>query len=274
MSKLLTNRKALMNMVRRIAIEAGNITLKHFDDAGYHGADAKADGSPVTKADREAEAYIEPELKKILPEIIMVGEESALSRIRPDLSQHEYFWLVDPLDGTTEFISGSGEYTVNIALIHNRKPVLGVIYAPVPGEMYAGYINPDGESEALIWKEDSGIEKSIHVRTPPNRGLIVVASKNHGDKGRLDKFLEDFKIEKLIKKGSSLKICSIAAGKADLYARFGLTCEWDTAAGHAILRAAGGDILKTDGSELLYGGDDPKFLNPEFIASGFDWRTE
>lgn len=261
-----------MNMVRRIAIEAGNITLRHFDDAGYHGADAKADGSPVTIADREAEAYIEPELKKILPDILMIGEETALKRERPDLSQHEYFWLVDPLDGTKEFISGSGEYTVNIALIHNRKPVLGVIYAPVPGDLYAGYINPDGEMEALNWKDDSGMEKAIHVRPPPARGITVVASKSHGDTQKLDDFLSGFKTEKLIKRGSSLKICAIAAGKADLYARFGLTCEWDTAAGHAILRAAGGDILRTDGSALLYGGNDPAFLNPEFIAAGFDWN--
>lgn len=269
--KLLTNRKALMNMVRRIAVEAGNITLKHFDDAGYQGADAKADGSPVTLADQEAEAYIEPELKKILPGIIMVGEESANERARPDLSRHEYFWLVDPLDGTKEFISGSGEYTVNIALIHNRQPVLGVVYAPVPGDLYAGYTDPDGTSGALLWKEDSNIEKPIHVRTPPAKGLRVVASKNHGSGSKLDQFLNEFKIEKLVKKGSSLKICVIAAGKADLYPRFGLTCEWDTAAGHAVLKAAGGNITKTDGSEFLYGGDDPKFLNPEFIAAGFDW---
>jgi 3'(2'), 5'-bisphosphate nucleotidase len=269
--KLLTSRKALMNMVRRIAIEAGNITLRHFDDAGYHGADAKADGSPVTVADREAEAYIEEELKKILPSILMVGEETALKRARPDLSLHDYFWLVDPLDGTMEFISGSGEYTVNIALIHKRRPVMGVIYAPVPGELYAGYINPDGEMGAMIWKEDSGVEKPISVRPPPARGLSVVASKNHGNPKKLEDFLSGYKIDKVVKRGSSLKICAIAAGKADLYARFGLTCEWDTAAGHAILRAAGGDIRKTDGSELNYGGDDPRFLNPEFIASGFDW---
>ena len=272
--KLLTNRKALMNMVRRIAVEAGNITLKHFDDAGYQDADEKADGSPVTLADQEAEAYIEPQLKKILPDILMVGEETSGERARPNLTAHEYFWLVDPLDGTKEFISGSGEYTINIALIHNRQPVLGVIYAPVPGELYAGYIDPDGSGGATLWKEDSNIEKPIHVRTPPAKGLRVMASKSHASDAKLDKFLEEFKIEKLIKKGSSLKICAIAAGKADLYPRFGLTCEWDTAAGHAILKAAGGNITNTDGSALLYGGDDPEFLNPEFIAAGFDWSAE
>ncbi len=274
MSKLLTNRKALRNMVRRIAVEAGNITLQYFDEAGYSGADAKADGSPVTLADQKAEIYIEQELKAILPDILMVGEESANERARPDLSKHEYFWLVDPLDGTKEFISGSGEYTVNIALIHNRQPVLGVVYAPVPGDLYAGYIDPDGSMEAIIWNDDTKHEKSIRSRTPPDRGLIVVASKNHGSGEKLDQFLEGFKIEKLLKRGSSLKICVIAAGKADLYPRFGPTCEWDTAAGHAVLKAAGGNITKTDGSEFLYGGDDPKFLNPEFIAAGFDWAAE
>lgn len=272
--KLLNNRKALMNMVRRVAVAAGNITLDYFDDAGYHGADIKGDGSPVTIADRKAEAYIEPELQKILPGVLMVGEESAHERSRPDLSQHEYFWLVDPLDGTSEFISGSGEYTVNIALIHNRQPVVGVIYAPVPGDLYAGYIDTNGEKEAILWREDTDIEKTIHVRRPPERGLTVVASKTHRGGARLDAFLEEFKIEKMLKKGSSLKICMIAAGKADLYPRLGPTCEWDTAAGHAILRAAGGDITRTDGQKLVYGGDDPQFLNPDFIAAGFDWAGD
>ena len=269
--KLLTNRKALMNMIRRIAVEAGNITLKHFDDAGYQGADTKADGSPVTLADQEAEAYIEAQLKKILPNILMIGEETASERKRADLSAHEYFWLVDPLDGTKEFISGSGEYTVNIALIHNRQPVMGVVYTPVLGNLYAGYTDPDGSTGTVLWKEDSGVEKPLRVRTPPEKGLRVVASKNHGDREELNNFLSGFKVEKLIKKGSSLKICAIAAGKADLYPRFGPTCEWDTAAGHAVLKAAGGIITTTEGSELIYGGDDPKFLNPEFIAANFEW---
>lgn len=270
--KLLQNRKALMNMVRRIALQAGEITLKHFDDAGYHGADVKGDGSPVTIADQEAEEYIEAELKKILPDVLMVGEESAQERTRPDLSKHEYFWLVDPLDGTKEFISGSGEYTVNIALIHNRQPVMGVVFAPVPGELYAGYTDPSGEAEAIIWKEDSDKEKNITVRPAPERGLTVIASKSHGSASDLEKFLEGFKVEKTMKKGSSLKICMIAAGKADLYPRHGPTCEWDTAAGHAVLRGAGGEITDFDGKPLLYGGDDPKFLNPYFVAAGFDWQ--
>lgn len=270
-SKFLKNRKAIMNMVRRVALAAGEITLKHFDDAGYHGADVKGDGSPVTAADQEAEIYIEAELKKMLPGILMVGEESAQERKRPDLSKHEYFWLVDPLDGTKEFISGSGEYTVNIALIHNGQPVMGVVFAPVPGELYAGFIDEDGYGEALVWKEDSDKEKPIEVRPPPQKGITVIGSKSHGSASEMEKFLEGFKVEKTMKKGSSLKICMIAAGKADLYPRHGPTCEWDTAAGHAVLRAAGGEITEFDGKPLVYGGSDPKFLNPYFVAAGFNW---
>lgn len=261
-------------MARRIAVEAGNITLDYYDDAGYSGADIKGDGSPVTIADQKAEAYIEAALKNILPDVVMVGEESVDAHGFPDLAGQDYFWLVDPLDGTKEFISGGGEYTVNIALIYKGEPVMGVVYAPVPGDLYAGYINPDGEGEAIFWREDTDHEKQIHVRKSPNKGIIAVASKNHGDTGKLDSFLEGFKVEKLIKRGSSLKICTIAAGKADLYPRFGPTSEWDTAAGHAVLKAAGGDITDLQGKTLSYGGADPKFLNPEFVAAGFDWFSE
>lgn len=273
-NKLLENRKALMNMVRRIAIEAGNLTLDYFEDAGMQGVDSKADGSPVTLADKEAEDLISVALEKILPNVLMVGEETHQVRDLSNLSEQDYFWLVDPLDGTKEFISGSGEYTVNIALIHKCEPVMGVVYAPVPGDLFAGFIDPDGHKEALIWREDTDKEKPIHVRTPPSKGITVIASKNHGSASELDKFLEGFKVAKTMKKGSSLKICMIAAGKADLYPRHGPTCEWDTAAGHAVLSAAGGDITDFDGKPLRYGGSDPKFLNPYFVASGFDWSIE
>lgn len=272
--KLLSNRKALRNILSRLAVQAGEITLDYFEDAGYVGADIKADGSPVTLADQKAEALIEEELKKLLPDVLMVGEESASERERPDLSKHEYFFLVDPLDGTKEFVSGSGEYTVNIALIHNRQPVLGIVYAPAIGDLYAGHIDENGQGEAIVTREETNTEKEISVRPYPPKGLTVVASKNHGNDQKLDEFLLGFKVNKIVKRGSSLKICAVACGKADLYPRFGPTCEWDTAAGHALLRAAGGDITKTDGSAFLYGGDDPKFLNPEFIAAGFDWNIE
>lgn len=254
-------------MVRRIAVEAGHATLAHFDESGYAGADIKGDGSPVTIADREAEEIIERKLKEILPAVPVIGEEAAETGTLPDLSGAEHFWLVDPLDGTKEFISGSGDYTVNIALIHNGTPVLGVVYAPANGELYAGC---EG-GNAVRWLEDNNNEKEIRVRRAPKAGLTVVASRNHGDSGKLDKFLENYKVEKLVKRGSSLKICAIAAGKADLYPRFGPTCEWDTAAGDAVLRAAGGLLTTTDHQPFTYGHADRKFLNPEFIAAPSDF---
>ena len=261
-SKILQHLPALCNQVRRVAIEAGELTLDYFDEAGYQGADAKADGSPVTLADQKAEELIEKALKDITPEILIVGEEAASDGYRPDLSKEEYFWLVDPLDGTKEFISGSGDYTVNIALIQNNEPILGVVYVPYLGELYAAC----GKGTAIRWTEESGKEKPIYVREAPDEGLTVVSSKSHGKGEKLDQFLSHYKIRKQIQRGSSLKICSIAAGKADMYPRFGLTCEWDTAAAHAVLRSAGGLLTDIHGNELTYGGADPKFLNPEFIA--------
>lgn len=262
MTKILQHLPALCNQIRRVAVEAGDITLNHFDDAGYQGADAKADGSPVTLADQEAEHFITEKLKEIVPDVLVVGEEAASEGYRPDLEEHEYFWLVDPLDGTKEFISGSGDYTVNIALIHKGEPVLGVVYAPVHGELYAGC----GEGTAIRWMEDNDNEKPIHVREVPNEGMTIVSSKSHGSGEKLDNFLSHYKIKKQVKRGSSLKICSVASGKADMYPRFGPTCEWDTAAAHAVLRSAGGRLTDINGAELSYGGRDPKFLNPEFIA--------
>jgi 3'(2'), 5'-bisphosphate nucleotidase len=266
-SKLLQNRAALCNMVRRLAIEAGDITLQYFDEAGFHGTEHKQDGSPVTQADREAEVLIEKGLLNLLPDVPVVGEEAIAAGHTPDISGSEYFWLVDPLDGTREFISGSGDYTVNIALIHHGEPVLGVVYAPALGDLYAGFVEADG-GKAVRWNADSDKEKEIYVRTPPKAGLTVVASRSHGTKAeQMEKFLEDYKVEKLLKRGSSLKICIIAAGKADLYPRLGTTSEWDTAAGDAVLRAAGGKIVDLEGNPLRYGKAAAKFLNPHFVAS-------
>lgn len=249
--------------MRRIALEAGDVTLEYFDESGFDGADAKADGSPVTVADEAAEKIITAALKDILPDVMIVGEEAAAAGYRPDTSNEEFFWLVDPLDGTKEFISGSGDYTVNIALIKNGLPILGVVYAPAKGELFAAA----GEGTAVRWTDESEKDRKIYVRKPPKEGLTVVASLNHSNDERLEKFLADYKVQKVLKRGSSLKICAIACGKADLYPRLGPTCEWDTAAGHAVLLGAGGIMTDIDGKPLTYGGADPKFLNPEFIAS-------
>ena len=266
--KLLANLGALCNMVRRVALEAGDITLKYFEGADCGQLDNKSDGSPVTLADQEAEALIQQKLAEITPGIPIVGEEAASEGKAPDnFDRDGYFWIVDPLDGTKEFIGGGGDYTVNIALINKGEPILGVVYAPAKGELYAGH----GEGTAVRWLEDTDKEKDISVRPAPNSGLVVVASKSHGDESRLEKFLEQFKIDKVVKRGSSLKICVIAAGKADLYPRFGPTCEWDTAAADAVLRSAGGVLTDIDGNALRYGGSNPKWLNPEFIACSFKW---
>lgn len=264
MSKILEHLPALCHQIRRLSIEAGNLTLDYFDESGYQGADVKADGSPVTLADQKAEDLITKALKEITPNVLIVGEEAASEGYRPDLTNEEYFWCVDPLDGTKEFISGSGDYTVNIGLIRNHEPVLGVVYAPVHGELYAAC----GEGTAIWWMEDSDKERPIHVREAPVEGLTIVSSKSFGSGEKLDEFLTHYKIRKSIKRGSSLKICSVAAGKADMYPRFGPTCEWDTAAAHAVLKSAGGLLTDINGNELRYGGSDPKFLNPEFIARG------
>lgn len=261
MSKLLSHPQALSNVMRRLAQEAGEITLDFFEEGMRLDADEKADGSPVTEADRRAEAHIIKELEDLFPGVPVVAEECMAAGVCPDLTGQEYFWLIDPLDGTREFVAGSMDYTVNIALIKHGAPHMGVIYAPALGEMYL----TDGEGGATRWLEDTGTEKSIRVRRPSRSGLVVIASKNRGA-AEIDKYLEEQKVEKIIRRGSSLKICAVAMGRADLYPGFGATCEWDTAAGHAILRAAGGDIVMLDGAPLTYGHADRKFINPSFIA--------
>lgn len=265
-SKLLNHRAALCNMVRRIAVDAGEAILDHSDQNGIVIAQIKADGSPVTEADQKAEAMIEAALKDILPDVPMVGEEGVEAGRTYDLENAEYFWLVDPLDGTRNYIAGGSDYTVNIGLIHKGTPVLGVIYAPERGELYAGYTDEAG-NRAFRYFEDSDTEKDMRVRRMPKDGLVVMSSGTHASAPRMDDFLQEFKIAKIIRRASSLKICAVAGGKADIYPRFGKTCEWDTAAGDAILRAAGGAIRDFKGQELVYGRSGPLFENPEFIAA-------
>ncbi len=264
--KLIANPAALSNIIRRIAIEAGDITLDYFEGGKDAGVEEKGDGSPVSLADKEAELHIQKALNDLTPTIPMIGEEAAEAARLPDLKGEDYFWLVDPLDGTREFIAGGDDFTVNIALIHKGEPIMGVVFAPATGDLYAGY----GQT-AIKYNQDTGKEKPIHVRPEPKAGVTVVASRRHGSDEKLERFLSEFKVNKVVKKGSSLKICAIAEGKADLYPRFGPTCEWDIGAGHAVLRAAGGYVTKEDGTPLTYGGHNPKFLNPEFIASSFSW---
>ena len=253
MKNLLEQARALIPVV----LAAGKIELEYFrQDVDVLD---KLDGSPVTLADQEAEKLIAERLNVLFPGIPMVGEEAASSGIIPDISGGT-FWLVDPLDGTKEFITGSGDFTVNIALLADFVPVMGIIYAPATDELYFG-----AGGQAFMRLQDKP-EQKIFVRDIPAAGMTIVASKRHGDPARLEDFLRGKKVAATVNRGSSLKFCAIAAGQADIYPRLGPTCEWDTAAGDAILRAAGGCVTTLAGQPLSYGKVDKKFLNPDFLA--------
>ena len=220
----------------------------------------KQDASPVTEADEKAEAVILAALAKIAPDIPVISEEAAAAGHIPDVGDR--FWLVDPLDGTKEFISRNGEFTVNIALIENGLPSLGVVFAPALNRLFAGIA---GEGAFV---EDNGARRVVRCRNVPAQGLTVVSSRSHGDAAALDAFLAGRKVASSVNAGSSLKLCLVATGEADLYPRLGRTMEWDIAAGHAVLRAAGGHVKTLQGTELGYG---KKGLdNPHFVASGAD----
>ena len=225
----------------------------------------KADGSPVTKADLDADSIIRARLPGIMPDVPVVSEEMAEMR-RDALPSR--FILVDPLDGTREYTAGRDEFTVNIALIDDRQPVAGTVYAPALGQLYVGgdqalraEVRPD---EPLPRAETM---RRLRTSPVPGEGLRAVASRSHLDPAT-KQWLDDQHIVELRSAGSSLKFCVIAEGEADVYPRFGPTMEWDTAAGHAVLRAAGGCVLGLDGSPISYGKTDVGFRNNSFIAWG------
>ena len=218
----------------------------------------KDDASPVTEADERAEALILPELTALTPDVPIVSEEAAAAGVLPEAGSR--FWLVDPLDGTKEFVSRNGEFTVNIALVEDGRPVLGVVLCPALGRLYAGAV---GEGAFV---EDEEGRREIACRRPPADGLTIVSSRSHGDADALEAFLAGRPVASSVPAGSSLKFCLVAAGEADLYPRLGRTMEWDTAAGHAVVSAAGGRVSAVGGGELGYGK--PGFENPHFVAEG------
>lgn len=218
----------------------------------------KSDASPVTLADERAEAVILEALRTLDPHSPVIAEEAVAAGHVPEVDDR--FWLVDPLDGTREFIGRNGEFTVNIALVQGGVPVLGVVFAPALGRMFAGQV---GDGASL---EDAQGRRAIHCRDVPAEGLTVVASRSHGDADALDTYLGGRKVAALRNAGSSLKLCLVAAGEADLYPRLGRTMEWDIAAGHAVLAAAGGRVTDLSGAPLRYGK--PGFDNPHFVAMG------
>ncbi len=238
-----------------IAGEAGRVLMRHY---GRVDARLKADRSPVTDADEAAEAVIVEALRRLAPDIPVVAEEMAAASPAP-LEAGERFWLVDPLDGTKEFLGGNGEFTVNIALVERDGPTLAVVGAPARDLLYVS----DGSGS---WRADgSGGFVPIRTRRPPARGLTAATSRSHLDE-ESRAFLATLPVADTVTGGSSLKFCLVAEGGADVYPRFGRTMEWDTAAGHAILKAAGGNVVLPGGEELRYGK--PGFANPAFVAWG------
>ncbi|MFC7334469.1 3'(2'),5'-bisphosphate nucleotidase CysQ [Rhodocista pekingensis] len=262
----------LLGPVRALAEEAGRAILEVYRrrtgaEAGAGTGDAgawatatwKADGSPVTAADKAAEAAILPALRRLTPGIPVVSEEAFAAGDIPAVAGS--FWLVDPLDGTKEFLRGNGEFTVNIALVRDGAPVLGVVHAPVGGATYAA-AGPGTAVRSLPGQPDT----PLAVRPPPAEGLTVLHSRSHADLAALARCLDRHAVREKLVLGSSLKFCRIAEGVADLYPRLGGTMEWDTAAGHAVLAAAGGRVETLDGKPLAYGKTG--FANPHFLARG------
>ncbi len=240
----------------RVVRAAGQAVLEVYEEA--FDVDMKADGSPVTEADRRSEEIIVAGIERIAPELPIIAEESAgaaLGEAAPPA-----FWLVDPLDGTKEFISRNGEFTVNVALIEEGGPVLGIVLAPAVGRLYTA---APGTQPAV---EDESGRREIATRSIPAEGATVVSSRSHGDAEALERFFEGRSIAASITAGSSLKFCAVAAAEADIYPRFGRTMEWDTAAGDAVLRAAGGVVKDLSGAVMRYGK--PGFENPHFVAYG------
>lgn len=244
--------QALAAIARRAGDEIMAVYATDFDVRG------KADASPVTEADERAEALIVPALQALAPEVPVVAEEAVAAGRVPEVGRR--FWLVDPLDGTKEFISRNGEFTVNIALVEDGAPRLGVVLAPALGRLFAGVVGQGA------WVEEGGRRRAIAVRRPPAAGLTVVASRSHGDAAALEAFLAGRRVARQVSAGSSLKLCLVAAGEADCYPRLGRTMEWDIAAGHAVLAAAGGRVETIAGGPLRYGK--PGFDNPHFVAWG------
>lgn len=256
-----------------VAVQAGAVILDVYRKPLE--VRSKDDSSPVTVADERAEQLICDALQRLCPDVPVVAEERVAAGILPAVIG-DLFFLVDPLDGTREFVEGRPDFTVNIALIAGGKPVLGIVYAPGKGMIYWG--SPEGAYRGFVAKGVSGEADMITDVAPiatrpcPSRA-VVVSSRSHAS-DQTQRFIDSLGDVDLVSVGSSQKFCTVAAGEADIYPRFGRTMEWDIAAGHAILAAAGGQVVSLDGEPMLYGkrdqADDSDFANPFFIASGSD----
>ncbi|SHG74725.1 3'(2'),5'-bisphosphate nucleotidase [Kaistia soli DSM 19436] len=247
-------------------LRAGRVVLEVYDSA--FAVEQKGDSSPVTEADRLAEVIILADLARLVPGIPVVAEEACSSGQVPAVGAT--FFLVDPVDGTREFISRNGDFTVNIGLIRNGTPVLGIVYAPVRGALYLGRLG--AAAERLYVENDRVVARQIiGVACPCPEPPRIIASRSHRT-SETDAFIATHPGASIVSAGSSLKFCLMAAGEADLYPRMGPTMQWDTAAGDAVLRAAGGIVTETDGRPLGYGPNGRPgamaFANPWFVAYG------
>lgn len=255
----------LVMVFRRLALEAGDAIMAVYAAPDF-AVRAKSDASPVTEADEKADALIAEGLAEAFPSLPIVTEEQAASHAQ----RVSTFLIVDPLDGTKEFVQRRGDFTVNIALVEDGVPTRGVVYAPAIGRLF--YTLGDGrtveetgtEEAGGFDKDHPGIQRPLSVSVPDNRALMVVASKSHRDQAT-DDYIARYAVRDMKSAGSSLKFCLVASGEADLYPRLGRTMEWDTAAGDAVLRGAGGQMVHFDThAPFTYGK--PGFENPFFIA--------
>lgn len=245
----------------RLASRAGRVIMDVY--ATDFAVRSKADASPVSEADEAAEALLVPGVEQLLPGVPILAEEAVSRDGLVDVGDE--FVLIDPLDGTKEFVSRNGEFTVNVALVRDRQPVAGCVYAPALDRMYvggstaaSGAVRPGGEVADL---------QPVRTRPYPEGGLVAVTSRSHLDEDT-QAFVQRIAAASTRDAGSSLKFCLVAGGEADVYPRFAPTMEWDTAAGHAVLAAAGGSVTNPDGSPFRYGKADAGFRNGSFIAWG------
>ena len=249
-------RDELIAAVLQIAREAGHSILSVYDEPVE--LTVKADESPLTQADKASHQLIEQKLQELTPEWQVVSEESD-DTVKAKRTVLPIYWLVDPLDGTKEFIKRNGEFTVNIALIVDGVTVFGVVGVPVQNKLYWG------GKEYGCWLQDETGRRSLQVTTKPEQAMLrVVGSRSHVN-AETAEYLQKLGEHELVSVGSSLKFCLLAEGKADLYPRLGPTCEWDTAAAQAVLEGAGGKVETLEGQPLRY--SKPDILNPWFVAS-------
>lgn len=270
----LTDITKILEHLIPVSKQAGDIILRHIEQ-GFEPI-IKQDGSPVTLADQEAEAHIIKALEKLEVGYPIIGEELAAAGLAPKPDQDGY-WLIDALDGTRGFIKGKPDFTVNIAFVKQGAPILGLVYAPVLNMLYVGGAGL-GALKGHIGSDLSNMQK-ISCRKVPSTGITVTLNSDRAKTERIESMLPGLKVEGVLKKASSLKFCLIAEGQADLYPRFGETSEWDTAAGQAILEAAGGQIYNfTANTSLLYGDKQGHYNNPHFVALSDDlfqyWKHE